>query len=267
MSNGNSAELRFSPGVCKALAYYVYRLLDPRNGQTFYVGKGKNNRVFDHVRADTHAEDLKKDIKEDTDGILEQNEDGTIYDEESYKIQTIRAIHHAGLEVLFLIHRYGMDEETAFQVESALIDAYDPYGNIQNGHDSSFGCCTVQQLEEKYNAASADLKDDKVLFINVRGTYNDSGKNSLYEAVRASWRLSQQHAEQADYILPYTDGIIKGIFKAEKWYESPDNPGRIEFVGKAVTDSSVCDRYIGHALPIKFAPKKGSRAPCRYSFK
>ncbi len=37
---------KFSPEVAKELKYYVYRLIDPRNGQTFYVGKGKNNRVL-----------------------------------------------------------------------------------------------------------------------------------------------------------------------------------------------------------------------------
>ena len=39
----------FSPEVCEKIEYYVYRLIDPRNGQTFYVGKGKGNRVFAHV--------------------------------------------------------------------------------------------------------------------------------------------------------------------------------------------------------------------------
>ena len=36
----------FSNEVISKLNYYVYRLIDPRNGQTFYVGKGKGNRVF-----------------------------------------------------------------------------------------------------------------------------------------------------------------------------------------------------------------------------
>ena len=40
----------FSPEVCREIGYYVYRLVDPRNGQTFYVGKGKNNRVFAHAK-------------------------------------------------------------------------------------------------------------------------------------------------------------------------------------------------------------------------
>ena len=31
---------QFSDEVSKKLGYYVYRLIDPRNGDTFYVGKG-----------------------------------------------------------------------------------------------------------------------------------------------------------------------------------------------------------------------------------
>lgn len=39
--------IMFTPDVIEQLNYYVYRLIDPRNGKTFYVGKG--NRVFTHV--------------------------------------------------------------------------------------------------------------------------------------------------------------------------------------------------------------------------
>lgn len=42
----------FSPEVAEKLQYYVYRLIDPRNGETFYIGKGKGNRVFSHARGD-----------------------------------------------------------------------------------------------------------------------------------------------------------------------------------------------------------------------
>ena len=31
--------------------YYVYCLVDPRNNQPFYIGKGKDNRVFAHRQA------------------------------------------------------------------------------------------------------------------------------------------------------------------------------------------------------------------------
>jgi hypothetical protein len=31
------------------LGYYVYLLIDPRNDKVFYVGKGKGNRVNQHL--------------------------------------------------------------------------------------------------------------------------------------------------------------------------------------------------------------------------
>ena len=47
----------FPNEVIKELGYYVYRLIDPRNGETFYVGKGKDNRVFQHIAGEIDPED------------------------------------------------------------------------------------------------------------------------------------------------------------------------------------------------------------------
>lgn len=40
------------------------------------------------------------------------------------KLQRIRDIRVDGFEVGHVIHRRGMDQQTAFEVEAALIDAY-----------------------------------------------------------------------------------------------------------------------------------------------
>ena len=93
---------RFSSGVVSKLKTYVYRLIDPRNGETFYVGKGKNNRVFSHIRG-------------------EHNIEG---DDLDNKIRRLRDIRVAEFEVAHVIHRHGMDNKTALEVEGALIDAY-----------------------------------------------------------------------------------------------------------------------------------------------
>ncbi|EPM0272500.1 LEM-3-like GIY-YIG domain-containing protein, partial [Klebsiella pneumoniae] len=100
----------FPPEVAERLQYYVYRLIDPRNGETFYVGKGKGNRVFAHARGDIESDSL------------------------SEKMTRIRSIHIAGFDVAHVIHRHGLSEKSAFEVEAALIDAYPGITNIMDGH-------------------------------------------------------------------------------------------------------------------------------------
>lgn len=42
--------MAFKSSVIEALGYYVYCLVDPRDNRIFYVGKGRGNRVFEHVQ-------------------------------------------------------------------------------------------------------------------------------------------------------------------------------------------------------------------------
>lgn len=67
----------FDENTCLKLGYYVYMLVDPRDNRPFYVGKGTNNRVFDHILQALN----------DCTGI--KNE----------KFETIRSIYNSGLEV------------------------------------------------------------------------------------------------------------------------------------------------------------------------
>ena len=62
----NRPEIESFPAeVARKLKTYVYRLIDPRNGETFYVGKGQGNRVFSHIRAEQNLEgdDLDNKVK------------------------------------------------------------------------------------------------------------------------------------------------------------------------------------------------------------
>lgn len=39
-----------SNAVCERIGCYIHILKDPRNDTIFYVGKGRKNRVFQHVQ-------------------------------------------------------------------------------------------------------------------------------------------------------------------------------------------------------------------------
>jgi hypothetical protein len=43
--------------------YYIYYLIDPRTSLTFYVGKGKGNRVYDHLNGRDAGVNKRKDAK------------------------------------------------------------------------------------------------------------------------------------------------------------------------------------------------------------
>lgn len=91
--------------------YYVYFLIDPRDGSTFYVGKGKGGRIRQHV-AEVRA---------------------GRYGSNGAKCERIREIITAGMAVVEQIHRGGLTEDEAYELERRLIKGMDGLTNIISG--------------------------------------------------------------------------------------------------------------------------------------
>lgn len=242
----------FSTEVIKNIGYYVYRLIDPRSGETFYVGRGYGNRVFQHVKNELKAKDF---------------ENGQIA--ESGKLNQIRSIRNEGLGVIHIIHRHGMDELTAIEVEAAMIDAYAGLTNQISGEGSNErGVMHHRQVEEAYNAPELVPKH-KLLVININRSFED-GERTLYDAVRFAWRISADNANKCDYVLANVKGVIKGAFEADEWLDvTIDNfpsrepsEGRRGFHGR-IAPKEIQDLYVGKRVPADFV-KKGASNPVRY---
>ena len=238
----------FPADVAPKLRTYVYRLIDPRNGETFYVGKGRGNRVFAHIRA-------------------EQNLDG---DELDNKLKRVREIRLAGFEVAHVIHRHGMDEQTAFEVEAALIDAYPGLTNVASGIGANdFGAMHAREIIRRYAAEPAVFKH-KALLISVNQT---SAERSLYEATRYAWKISRAKAMQAEVILATVRGLILGAFVADDWLPATsenfptreDAPGRLGYVGREAPDE-ISRLYVGKRVPDEYR-KPGAANPIKYTWK
>ena len=250
----------FSPEVCEKLGYYVYRLIDPRNGQTFYVGKGKGNRVFAHVEC--VLKNYEGNNYEDS------NEDAL-----STKIQTIRDINNEGLKVIHVIHRYGMNEKEAFEVESALIDAYPGLTNIQGGHNNDRGIINTESLQQKLSLKTyAEIPNFKYMLIKVKWDRvleirNEKSLNrdeAIYEAVRYSWKVRQSKANKYPYVLGVIDGVVEGVYKVkENGWKLADNGIRYEFEKDNNTDKNIIEHFIQKRIPDTYT-KKGAANPVQY---
>jgi hypothetical protein len=256
---------KFKQEVIEALKVYVYRLVDPRNGETFYIGKGVGNRVFQHVEDATSNNSYAS---------LNSDEDEDIESEEYYsqKINRIKEILNADMEVIHIIHKHGMDHETAFAVEAALIDAYPALSNAVGGHGSSdFGPMNVSELEKLYGRSEFEDIGHKLILINI----NETVKSRLiYDAVRCAWRMGMDRAKKSDFILAHSRGIIRGVFKPLEWKVAlkenfkeclkEDFPDRIGFIGEDPTES-IKNHYIGKLIPASYR-KKGASNPIRFNY-
>ena len=222
----------FPSGVASKLKTYVYRLIDPRNGETFYIGKGRGNRMFAHIREKVEGDDLDN------------------------KLKRIREIHLAGFEVAHVIHRHGMDDKTAFEVEAALIEAYPGLTNAVGGAGSNdYGVMHAKEIITRYSAEPA-VFHHKALLISVN---RSAAEMSLYEATRYAWKISKSKAKQAEIVLATERGLIVGAFVATDWKDATSAnfpgreavPGRLGFIGhEAPRDTSRL--YLGKRISDEY---------------
>jgi hypothetical protein len=242
---------RFPPGVAAQLKWYVYRLIDPRNGETFYVGKGQGDRIFQHAKGT-----LKATADEDTADL---------------KSSRLKAIQTAGLDVGHVIHRHNIEtEDIAFQIEAALIDAYPGLTNQIGGRQSGdYGCRHVEQIVAEYAAEPFEARE-RLLLISIARTYDEEGR-SVYDAVRGTWKVKKEKAESFKLVLAHHLGVVVGAFRPERWlpatkdnfpWLAEDIPRRFGFVGRRA-EPEIESLYVKKRVPDQFR-RKGAANPVRF---
>ena len=226
----------FPQEVVEAVGCYVYRLIDPRNGETFYVGRGRGQRVFDHAR-----------------GVVE-DANQLVADPKVERIHEIRALN---MEVQHIIHRHGMSEAIAKEVEAALIDAYPGLVNKVSGSGSKDrGTRHADEIMLEYGAEEFTAKEPLIL-ISIGRSWKE---RSLYEAVKGYWKLKIDRAKHYNLVLAHVRGVIRGAYRPSQWMEVPGN--RIGFEGTEA-EPEVRRAYVGKRVPARYR-KRGAQTPCRY---
>ena len=236
------SKYELSETTIEKLEYYVYLLIDPRDNEVFYVGKGKGGRITAH--------------------IFGAREGGT---RATDKVKRIRDIEDAGLEVKHDVLRHGLSEREALEVESAVIDLIgkDNLTNLMKGHHSrDRGLMTLEEIEIMYGAKEAAFEEPAIL-ININALYRrDMSVSEIYEATRQSWKISTGRAEGIRIVCSVYHGIIREVFFVHRWYRPPDANGRAVFEGERATED-IRKKYL-HKSVAKYWTK-GAQGPIRYA--
>ena len=233
---------QFPDGVADLLKWYVYRLIDPRNGETFYVGKGRGDRVFAHAKGQVP----------DDDEILDS------------KLQRIKEIQSAGLEVGHVIHRHGIStQDRAYEVEAAVIDAYPGLTNKVRGYGArDYGSRHVEEIIDEYAGEEFEIKEP-LLLISI-GVYYYR-RDDPYDAVRYAWKVNPGRVRHYKLVLARLRGLVVGAYRPTEWLSGtrenfPDlarrysdfveEPSRYGFEGNPAED--VWDYYVRKRVPKRF---------------
>ena len=244
-----AAKEQFPAGASKSLKYYVYRLVDPRNGITFYVGMGSGNQVFAHAQGNLR---VRPDDEETND----------------LRLDLIHEIVNSGLEVLSVIHRWGLDETTAFEVESAVLDCFPALIDKRKGQHHDRGTGNAAQLVEGLSPEIYKEPPFKYILIKITDEKiarmaEEGEEDPIYAACHEAWKLKLDIAQDYDYVITSVRGIVKGVYQVVGWYPVAGKVNRIGFLGYRA-DQKDWDYYVDKRIPDVYR-RRGVINPAQYS--
>ena len=204
---------KFDDIASREIGWYVYALRDPRDGVVFYVGKGKQNRWFDHI-----------------------HEARTQVDDPKLKLSRIREIEASGhLVDAFIIRRGLPSEKMAYEVEAAVVHAYRlltkssrsttiELTNIAEVHYPERGLADVRVAQSMLNAPKApEITVPCGLFRIPRLWFPEMSDDELREATFGWWssRTVAKPKKNAKYAFAVSRGVIRGVYAIDEsmWRE------------------------------------------------
>lgn len=172
------------------MEYYVYALIDPRTNKPFYIGKGKGNRMFDHLKGNTN-------------GIR--------------KRKVIDDIRASGLEPIASKLLENLDEKTAYLEEIKLIAKYgrkgiDTNGILSNNLLEAYPPVMTDELKQHLSEVKTGVPFTKEHKENL----SKSKKGKTWEEIYGYNTASKLRATASKPRGSYSDEHKKSISDAKK---------------------------------------------------
>jgi uncharacterized protein len=241
----------FSQNVISQIGYYVYRLIDPRNETTFYVGVGYGNRVFAHVNCSLASfEGTNYLQKFDANNSLEY--------------ERIKEINDSEVKLAFAIVRWGLQYAEALLIRDTLIDIF----NLNNLKKTLFswrqdhGQTSCEDLEKRLYCESFidDKNNPSYIIIKVKDQkVNDIGR---LEATCLDLTINYYKAKKYEYILSVSNGVVREVYKVLKVNKN-ENSNKCS-IDTTVASDEVRDKFINKRIPDYYM-RRGLANPILYS--
>lgn len=239
----------FGEMIRHELENYVYALVDPDNGQIFYVGRGTGDRIFDHVKEAKNT------------------------NLSTAKVERIRKIWRENKQVNYLLIRHKLTPAEAKIVESSVIDTLRNQGSqltneILGQHSEAFGLRRLSELRAHYEAPELKHIDEGCVLININKNYQRGACSAnIYEATRESWVISKKRIGNPDkpklqFVLSEYRQLIVEVFAVTRWFEivKPNQRVRWGFDG-VVAPEEIRQKFLNKRI-IK---KPGMRNPITFN--
>lgn len=220
----------FSQSVTENIGNYVYCLIDPISNEVFYIGRGKGNRVFNHLK-----EALESPKKSD-------------------KLDQIRKLREQGNEPKHFIIKHLLTLEEAGKIESVLIDFARlneknsfKLTNLVKGTGSNIS--TIEDIYHKYGAIEVTIEEPSLIIVINRHFSFGMTAEELYEVTRKLWKTDKYRINNVKYVFAVYFGIIREVYEVEKWFEMYDEHSkkmRNGFEGK-VAPNEIREKYVNQS--------------------
>ncbi len=240
----------FPKDIHEELESYVYVYVDTSEPEEkiFYVGKGRGDRCFSHLK--TESDDDKSD-----------------------RITALVDAKHLRIDLL----AFGIDEDTALKVEAAAIDllGIDNLVNKQGGQRSAeLGRIPADDLIARLSSQPIEDIKDNCILIRINKLYRvGMPPLDLYEATRGVWKVAAPNREMARYALAVYKGVVQEVYCIHAWFPAGDTfygtreidreaaEGDWEFVGN-IAEDRIRKRYLYRSFAALFP--NGAINPIRY---
>ena len=249
------------PEVAERLGpYFVYALVDPRDKQIFYIGKGKGVRPAEHG----------------VEAMLVADKARSTQSAKQAKINSIRAVDQ---EPEIEIMRHGLREDEALSVEAALIDCLglDNLTNAVQGHRAERGRSPLKELKHEYGATDIDQDAPPALVIilgswveepddpvrKAAGYKPEATYQQIVDATRAWWKIDPKRvkARGIEIAVATHKGVSRAVMEIGEWQQRSD--GRWAFEATPITDGPIFDKWVG-PLGKRIPYRRGVQSPVLY---